>query len=208
MPQHQSSENNDAQRSRGQRKSVPRAPLADRNVDVSPNASGSQGDSQADRIAQLEAQKPKFAMAYNAVEEKFPIPRRCEGQWGIDRIAKQIWGNRKSYRPVFTPRRLTLAVARLTVAPTISPSPLRRPPREPRLLRRRQVHPNLVAVPRSVVFKAPTSTKTKTKTTTYSTSTTRSDSAPRARARARKDQGRSTRPPSKRRRANARVIIK
>ncbi|KAJ7484660.1 hypothetical protein FB451DRAFT_89166 [Mycena latifolia] len=44
-------------------------------------------------------QKPdKFAMAYNAVEEKFPVLRRCEGQWGIARIAKQIWGNRKSYQ--------------------------------------------------------------------------------------------------------------
>ncbi|KAJ7268902.1 hypothetical protein C8J57DRAFT_1227673 [Mycena rebaudengoi] len=42
------------------------------------------------------AQKPaKLAMAYNAVEEKFPALRRCEGQWGIDRIAKQNWANRK-----------------------------------------------------------------------------------------------------------------
>jgi len=45
------------------------------------------------------AQKPdKFAKAYNAIEEKFPVLRRCEGQWGIDRIAKQSWSNRKSYR--------------------------------------------------------------------------------------------------------------
>ncbi|KAF8195342.1 hypothetical protein K438DRAFT_1968650 [Mycena galopus ATCC 62051] len=45
------------------------------------------------------AQKPdKFAKAYNAIEEEFPVLRRCEGQWGIDRIAKQTWGNRKSYR--------------------------------------------------------------------------------------------------------------
>ncbi|KAJ7211463.1 hypothetical protein C8J57DRAFT_1605928 [Mycena rebaudengoi] len=45
------------------------------------------------------AQKPsKLAMAYNAVEEKFPILRQCEGQWGVDRIAKQTLSNRKSYQ--------------------------------------------------------------------------------------------------------------
>ncbi|KAJ7469017.1 hypothetical protein FB451DRAFT_1400597 [Mycena latifolia] len=164
-----STENNDPRRSsakhsRAAQNSTPRAPLANRNTDVSPRSSGTQGESEADRIARLEAeltamkeqrdranealrterlrgpapterlstatndfiprpsnaskvkmaalqemlgidhvtwnaihkvQKPeKFAMAYNAVEEKFPALRRCEGQWGIDRIAKQIWGNR------------------------------------------------------------------------------------------------------------------
>ncbi|KAJ7197440.1 hypothetical protein GGX14DRAFT_572830 [Mycena pura] len=50
--------------------------------------------------AQLwKAQSPsKLAMVYNAVEEKFPVLRRCEGQWGIDRLAKQTWSNRKSYQ--------------------------------------------------------------------------------------------------------------
>ncbi|KAJ6586515.1 hypothetical protein DFH09DRAFT_1359802 [Mycena vulgaris] len=185
-----SNENNDVRRSSAKRprtvqNSMPRGPLADRNADMSPTSSGTQGESEADRIARLEAeveamkeqrdranealrnerlrgpapcqqpsaandfiprpsnaskvkmgalqemlsidhvtwnaihtstrdalsaarpdydrnwkaQKPdKFAMAYNAVEEKFPVLRRCEGQWGIDRIAKQIWGNRKSYQ--------------------------------------------------------------------------------------------------------------
>ncbi|KAJ7430029.1 hypothetical protein FB451DRAFT_1382737 [Mycena latifolia] len=186
-----STENNDPRRSsakhsRAAQNSTARAPLANRNTDVGPRSSSPQGESEADRIARLEAeltamkeqrdranealrterlrgpapterlstaandfiprpsnaskvkmaalqemlgidhvtwnaihtstrdalsaarpdydrnwkaQKPdKFAMAYNAVEEKFPVLRRCEGQWGIDRIAKQIWGNRKSYQ--------------------------------------------------------------------------------------------------------------
>ncbi|KAJ6453299.1 hypothetical protein C8R47DRAFT_1229097 [Mycena vitilis] len=196
MPQHkskntsrtQSKENPDARRSSAKhsQSSQPRAPLADRNADVSRTSPDRHDESQAERIARLEAeltamkeqrdraknaphaerlrgpapnehpstaanesiprpsnaskvkmgalqemldidhvtwnaihtstrdaltaaranydrtwkaQKPeKFAMAYNAVEEKFPVLRRCEGQWGIDRIAKQIWGNRKSYQ--------------------------------------------------------------------------------------------------------------
>ncbi|KAJ7195772.1 hypothetical protein GGX14DRAFT_674316 [Mycena pura] len=45
------------------------------------------------------AQNPsKLAMAYNAVEEKFLALRRCEGQYGVDRLAKQAWSNRKSYQ--------------------------------------------------------------------------------------------------------------
>jgi len=54
---------------------------------------------QLDMKRNWKAQKPsKLAMAYNAVEEKFPILRQCEGQWGIDRIAKQTLSNRKSYQ--------------------------------------------------------------------------------------------------------------
>ncbi|KAJ7330273.1 hypothetical protein DFH08DRAFT_966842 [Mycena albidolilacea] len=54
---------------------------------------------QLDMERNWKAQKPsKLAMAYNAVEEKFPILRQCEGQWGVDRIAKQTLSNRKSYQ--------------------------------------------------------------------------------------------------------------
>ncbi|KAJ7125551.1 hypothetical protein C8R43DRAFT_958505 [Mycena crocata] len=186
-----SRENDDPRRSSAKRpaptaNSMPRVPLTDRNTDIVQTSSGTQDESEADRIARLEAeveemkkqrdrvnealrterlrgpapherpstaandfiprpsnaseitmgelqemldidqvtwnaihtstrdalaaarpdynrnwkaQKPdKFAMAYNAVEEKFPVLRRCEGQWGVDKIAKQIWGNRKSYQ--------------------------------------------------------------------------------------------------------------
>ncbi|KAJ7301911.1 hypothetical protein DFH08DRAFT_827114 [Mycena albidolilacea] len=42
---------------------------------------------QLDMERNWKAQKPsKLAMAYNT--EKFPILRQCEGQWGVDRIAK------------------------------------------------------------------------------------------------------------------------
>ncbi|KAJ6507027.1 hypothetical protein C8R45DRAFT_1176684 [Mycena sanguinolenta] len=45
------------------------------------------------------AQKPeKFARVYNAIEEKFLVLRHCEGQWGIDLIVKQTWGNRNRYQ--------------------------------------------------------------------------------------------------------------
>ncbi|KAF8145347.1 hypothetical protein K438DRAFT_1945106 [Mycena galopus ATCC 62051] len=59
---------------------------------------------QLDMERNWKAQKPsKLAMAYNAltyleVEERFPVLRQCEGQWGIDRIAKQTLSNRKSYQ--------------------------------------------------------------------------------------------------------------
>ncbi|KAF8188157.1 hypothetical protein K438DRAFT_1833925 [Mycena galopus ATCC 62051] len=54
---------------------------------------------QLDMERNWKAQKPsKLAMAYNAVEEKFPVLRQCEGQWGVDRIAKQTLSNRKSYQ--------------------------------------------------------------------------------------------------------------
>ncbi|KAJ7252807.1 hypothetical protein C8J57DRAFT_1519599 [Mycena rebaudengoi] len=54
---------------------------------------------QLDMERNWKAQKPsKLAMAYNTVEEKFPILRQCEGQWGVDRIAKQTLSNRKSYQ--------------------------------------------------------------------------------------------------------------
>ncbi|KAJ7208947.1 hypothetical protein GGX14DRAFT_395572 [Mycena pura] len=63
------------------------------------------------------AQNPsKLAMAYNAVEEKFLALRRCEGQYGVDRLAKQAWSNRK------TTTARTMAVARLPAA-SIPPSP-------------------------------------------------------------------------------------
>ncbi|KAF8209087.1 hypothetical protein K438DRAFT_1930034 [Mycena galopus ATCC 62051] len=59
---------------------------------------------QLDMERKWKAQKPsKLAMAYNAltyleVEERFPVLRQCEGQWGVDRIAKQTLSNRKSYQ--------------------------------------------------------------------------------------------------------------
>ncbi|KAJ6581977.1 hypothetical protein B0H19DRAFT_1117173 [Mycena capillaripes] len=228
-----SKENDDARRSSAKRpgaakNSMLRAPLADRNADMSQASSGTQGESQADRIARLEAeleamkeqrdranealrterlrgpaprerpstaanefiprpsnaskvkmgelkemldidhltwnaihtstrdalsaarpdydrnwkaQKPdKFAMAYNAVEEKFPVLRRCEGQWGVDRIAKQTWGNRKSYQncvrnpSTYHGRRAALRRGRHSPEPTPPTSPTRSahtPPRSP-----------------------------------------------------------------------------
>ncbi|KAJ7841619.1 hypothetical protein B0H14DRAFT_3140181 [Mycena olivaceomarginata] len=54
---------------------------------------------QLDMERNWKAQKPsKLAMVYNSVEEKFPILRQCEGQWGVARIAKQTLSNRKSYQ--------------------------------------------------------------------------------------------------------------
>ncbi|KAF8182163.1 hypothetical protein K438DRAFT_1975701 [Mycena galopus ATCC 62051] len=54
---------------------------------------------QLDTERNWKAQKlSKLAMAYNTVEEKFPVLRQCEGQWGVDRIAKQTLSNRKSYQ--------------------------------------------------------------------------------------------------------------
>ncbi|KAJ7138697.1 hypothetical protein C8R43DRAFT_1131874 [Mycena crocata] len=45
------------------------------------------------------AQDPtKLGMAYNAIEQDFPELRRFEGKWGVERIAKDTWDNRKSYK--------------------------------------------------------------------------------------------------------------
>ncbi|KAJ7133656.1 hypothetical protein C8R43DRAFT_956501 [Mycena crocata] len=45
------------------------------------------------------AQDPaKLGMAYNAIEEDFPELRRFQGKWGVERIAKDTWDNRKSYK--------------------------------------------------------------------------------------------------------------
>ncbi|KAJ7840331.1 hypothetical protein B0H13DRAFT_1910772 [Mycena leptocephala] len=39
----------------------------------------------------------KRGYAYNAVEGDFPQLRRFIGQWAVDRIAKDVWDNRKTY---------------------------------------------------------------------------------------------------------------
>ncbi|KAJ7256668.1 hypothetical protein C8J57DRAFT_1472945 [Mycena rebaudengoi] len=45
------------------------------------------------------AQDPsKLGMAYNAIEADFPQLRRFEGKWGVERITKDTWDNRKSYK--------------------------------------------------------------------------------------------------------------
>ncbi|KAJ7232400.1 hypothetical protein C8J57DRAFT_1480693 [Mycena rebaudengoi] len=45
------------------------------------------------------AQDPsELGMAYNAIEADFPQLRRFEGKWGVERITKDTWDNRKSYK--------------------------------------------------------------------------------------------------------------
>ncbi|KAJ6448813.1 hypothetical protein C8R45DRAFT_1045783 [Mycena sanguinolenta] len=39
----------------------------------------------------------KLGYAFNAVEDDFPKLRRFEGQWAVNRIAKDVWDNRKTY---------------------------------------------------------------------------------------------------------------
>ncbi|KAJ7131014.1 hypothetical protein C8R44DRAFT_849985 [Mycena epipterygia] len=39
----------------------------------------------------------KRGYAYNAIEDDFPELRRFEGQWAVNRIAKDVWDNRKTY---------------------------------------------------------------------------------------------------------------
>ncbi|KAF8135885.1 hypothetical protein K438DRAFT_760135 [Mycena galopus ATCC 62051] len=39
----------------------------------------------------------KRGYAYNAVEDDFPELRRFVGQWAVDRIAKDVWDNHKTY---------------------------------------------------------------------------------------------------------------
>ncbi|KAJ6462971.1 hypothetical protein C8R45DRAFT_1013372 [Mycena sanguinolenta] len=39
----------------------------------------------------------KLGYAFNAVEDDFPELRRFEGQWAVNRIAKDVWDNRKTY---------------------------------------------------------------------------------------------------------------
>jgi len=39
----------------------------------------------------------KRGYAYNAIEADFPELRRFEGQWAVNRIAKDVWDNRKTY---------------------------------------------------------------------------------------------------------------
>ncbi|KAJ7210892.1 hypothetical protein GGX14DRAFT_394512 [Mycena pura] len=64
---------------------------------------------------------PSRNSTYNAVEEKFPALRRCEGQWGVDRLAKQAWFNRKSYHSTTAPRN-----SATPLQPHCSPSRLHR----------------------------------------------------------------------------------
>ncbi|KAF7361102.1 hypothetical protein MSAN_01141800 [Mycena sanguinolenta] len=39
----------------------------------------------------------KLGYAFNAVEDDFPELRRFDGQWAVNRIAKDVWDNRKTY---------------------------------------------------------------------------------------------------------------
>jgi len=39
----------------------------------------------------------KLGYAYNAIEDDFPELRRFTGQWAVNRIAKDVWDNRKTY---------------------------------------------------------------------------------------------------------------
>ncbi|KAJ7236153.1 hypothetical protein C8J57DRAFT_1530257 [Mycena rebaudengoi] len=96
-----------ALRAECQRAPVPRREhnaAADESIPRPPNAAKTATRdaltaAQLDMERNWKAQKPsKLAMVYNAVEEKFPILRQCEGQWGVDRIAKQTLSNRKSYQ--------------------------------------------------------------------------------------------------------------
>ncbi|KAJ7346050.1 hypothetical protein DFH08DRAFT_870476 [Mycena albidolilacea] len=76
------------------------------------------------------AQAPaKLSMAYNAIEEEFPQLRRFPGQWGVDRIAKQCWSNRRSYRSCVgnqTTYRGRRAAARRATGSELPPHPCRR----------------------------------------------------------------------------------
>ncbi|KAF8144786.1 hypothetical protein K438DRAFT_1873153 [Mycena galopus ATCC 62051] len=56
----------------------------------------------------------KLAMAYNAIEHDFPALRRFERKWAVERIAKDIWDNCKSYKSCI--RKPSMYVSRHTAA--------------------------------------------------------------------------------------------
>ncbi|KAJ7244672.1 hypothetical protein C8J57DRAFT_1680502 [Mycena rebaudengoi] len=123
---------------------------------------------QLDMERNWKAQKPsKLAMAYNTVEEKFPILRQCEGQWGVDRIAKQTLSNRKSYQSCISnpaTYRGRRAAARHTAArrgAATRRTPSHTPPATPS---RTSATPTPVSLPLSVCWAIPAASSRPTST--------------------------------------------